>query len=117
MRRLLVVATFATALAGSAAKGGDAPPYKTVRAMQALEDRIASGDALAQAARNKAIVRLGESFAAMPVETWHDLRNARALVIYLFSGGDPVVLARAIQPEALHKEADARSARLCRRRR
>ncbi len=107
MRRLLVVAALATALAGSAANGGDAPPYKTVRAMQALEDRIAGGDALAQAARNKAIVRLGESFADMPVETWHDLRNARALVVYLFSGGDPVVLARAIQPEALHKEADA----------
>lgn len=106
MRRLLLIATIATALA-SAANAGDVPPYKMVRAMQALEDRIAGGDALAQAARNKTIARLGQSFAAMPPETWRDPRNARALVVYLFSGGDPVDLARAIQPEALNKEADA----------
>ena len=99
-------ATLAATLAGGAAEAGEAvPPYKTIRAMQALEDRIAGGDALAQAARAKAIVRLGQSFAAMPAETWRDLRNARALVAYLFGGGDAVTLARAIQPEALHKDA------------
>ncbi len=106
MPSVLVAAALALVLAGGAAQAGDAP-YKSMRAMQALEDRIAEGDALAQAARAKAIVRLGQSFAAMPAETWRDLRNARALVAYLFSGGDAVALARTIRPEALHKDAAA----------
>ncbi len=106
MRRVLAAVALATVLSGGAAKAGEAvPPYKTMRAMQALEDRIAGGDALAQAARAKAIPRLGQGFAAMPAETWRDLRNARALVAYLFGGGDAVTIARAIQPEALHKDA------------
>ena len=104
----VLVAGLAVMLAGHAAKATDAlPPYKTMRAMQALEDRVAGGDAVAQAARVKAIVRLGQSFAAMPGETWRDLRNARALVAYLFGGGDAVVIARAVPPEALHPDAIA----------
>ncbi len=104
--RWMLAAALATLIGGAAARATEAlPPYKTMRAMQALEDRIAGGDALAQAARAKAILRLGQSFAAMPAETWRDLRNARALVAYLFGGGDAVTLARAIQPEALHKDA------------
>ena len=104
----VLVAGLAVVLAGHAAKATDAlPPYKTMRAMQALEDRVAGGDAVAQAARVKAIVRLGQSFAAMPGETWRDLRNARALVAYLFGGGDAVVIARAVPPEALHPDAIA----------
>ena len=104
----MLVAGLAVVFAGDAAKAADAmPPYKMMRALQALEDRVAGGDALAQAARAKAILRLGQSFAAMPGETWHDLRNAHALVAYLFGGGDAVVLARAIPPEALHSESIA----------
>ena len=104
MRRKLLGAALVCLLAGGAAAAGDAP-YKTMRALQGLEDRIAAGDAVAQAARSKAIVRLGQSFAVMPTETWRDLRNARALVAYLFGGGDAGVIARAIQPEVLPKEA------------
>lgn len=107
MPRSFFAAMIALALTVGAAHAGDAPPYRTMRALQALEDRVAGGDALAQAARAKAIARMGQGFAAMPAETWHDLRNARALVAYLFSGGDAVTVARAIQPEAMHKEAAA----------
>lgn len=106
MRRLMLCAAISTALAGGAF-AGDAAPYRTMRALQGLEDRIAAGDALAQAARTKAILRLGQSFAALPPETWRDLRNARALVAYLFGGGDAAAVARAIPPDALHKDASA----------
>ena len=110
MRRALAGAVLALGLATAVAGGAvadEAAPYKTMRALQGLEDRIAAGDALAQAARAKAIGRLARSFAAMPAETWHDLRNARALVAYLFGGGDAGTIARAIQPEVLHKDAAA----------
>lgn len=107
MRGVLLTAAFGLfGLAGVAA-AAEQPPYKTMRAMQALEDRVASGDALAQAARGKAVARLGLSFAGMDSETWRDLRNGRALVIYLFGGGDAVSLARAIPPEAVHKDVAA----------
>ena len=106
MRRLLLFAGFAVVL-GCSANAGEQPPWKTMRGLQGLEDRIASGDSLAQAARTKAILRLAKSFAALPPETWRDLRNARALVAYLFGGGDAAELARSIPPERLHKDAAA----------
>lgn len=106
MRRALLAAGL-TIVLGAAAVAGEAPPWKTMRALQGLEDRIAAGDSLAQAARTKAILRLGQGFAAMPPETWADLRNARALVAYLFGGGDAAETARAISPEGLHKDAVA----------
>ena len=105
MRRLLVASLIVMLVGGTAKADEIVAPYKRIRAIQALEDRVAGGDAVAQAARAKAILRLGQSFAAMPAETWRDLRNARALVAYLFGGGDAAALARAIQPEALHKDA------------
>lgn len=106
MRRLLPAALVLLGLVG-AARASDTPPYKTMRAMQALEDRVAAGDAVAQAARAKAVARLGQTFAAMDGETWRDLRNSRALVNYLFGGGDAASLARAIPPESVHKDAAA----------
>ena len=103
MLRRLSIFAIVFSLAGSA-QAADAPPWKTMRALQGLEDRIAGGDVIAQAARPKVVARLAISFTALPPETWRDLRNARALVAYIFSGGDAPTIDRMISADALNKD-------------
>ena len=74
----------------------DVSPYEAMRGLQALQDRIALGDAQAQAAHAKAILRTARAFTTAKPAIWHDKRNARALVVYLFSGGDPSTIEDAI---------------------
>ncbi len=74
----------------------DPQPYETVRALEALQDRIASGDAASQAAHARAVLRAARTFVKAKAEVWTDKRNARALVLYLFSGGDAKTVAASV---------------------
>ena len=102
------IACLAVALAlGSVSCGfaaGDLAPFESMRSLQALQDRIATGDALAQAAHAKAIVRTGRAFAAAKPTLWRDLRNARALITYLFSGGGEAGMGAFIPPDLVAPE-------------
>ncbi len=90
------------ALGATAARADNDPaPYETVRALETLQDRIAAGDAVSQVARAKAILRAGHAFAKAKPEVWGDRRNARALVVYLFSGGDAKSIGEAIPRSAI----------------
>ncbi len=82
-------------------------PYLAVRALEALQDRITTGDAVAGAARAKAVARAAADFARTKPAAWGDLRNARALALYLFSGGNATAVADAVPREAVARDAQA----------
>ena len=98
MRRLApALLAVCLALGGTAAHAADDPqPYETVRALQTLQDRIAGGDAASQGAHARAVLRAARVFVKVKAEMWADKRNARALVLYLFSGGDAKTIADAV---------------------
>lgn len=92
----------ATALAATlltfAAPGlrAETSPVEAVRSLQQLQDRIAEGNAIAQAAHAKAIQRTSRAFASAKLTTWGEPANARALVLYLFSGGNAVAINEVV---------------------
>ncbi len=88
----------------SGSASGDPAPFEAMRSLQALQDRIANGDAIAQAAHAKAILRTGRVFAAAKPALWQDNRNARALITYLFSGGSATSIAGAITSDQVAPE-------------
>ena len=92
---------------GSLGAEPEAPPYIAIRDLEKLQDRIAAGDSVAAAAHAKAIAQTAVAFAGAKTAVWSDARNARALVLYLFSGGNAAAMVGAIQPGALAKETQA----------
>lgn len=102
LRSLLLASTlvFGIAQAGAAPRS----PADMVRDMEHLQDRIATGDTLAEAAHAKSIERTALAFAAAPRDTWRDKRNARALIIYLFSGGNAPSIEDTVPEDAVAEE-------------
>lgn len=103
--KILHVACLALLLVGGSAPRvraeTDAAPFEAIRTLETLQDRIATGDALAQVAYAKAIPRMGRAFARAKLSTWSDKRNARALIVYLFSGGNAQTVENAISQSAV----------------
>ena len=91
--------------AGHACAGGfQKPPYIEIRVLEALQDRITAGDSVAAAAHAKAISRTAVAFAKANPAVWKDVRNARALALYLFSGGNATVIADAVSRDSVAKD-------------
>ena len=101
-----LIAALLLASIGRAAAHADpeATPFDAVRTLQNLQDRIATGDPVAQAAYAKAMQRTARSFATIKLATWADKRNARALITFLFSGGSAAAINAAIPHHALASE-------------
>lgn len=64
-------------------------PYRLVRSLQSLQDKIARGDLEAHNAQPALLKQLGEKFRDADPAVWKDPRNSRAAVTFLLSGGDP----------------------------
>jgi chemotaxis protein MotC len=73
---------------------GSRMPFELVRSLRAIQDRIAHGDAAAQAGQSKLLAEIGLQLQRVDAAAWKEPRNARAAVIYVLSGGDPAVLKR-----------------------
>ena len=93
-------------LSGGVRADGDAPPYDMVRVLQKLQDRIATGDIAAQAAYAKGMQHAARTFASVKLATWSDKRNARALIAYLFSGGNAAAIDAAVPHNAIASESE-----------
>lgn len=100
---VVLIAVFVLVAAAGGGPAAELQPYQAVRGLQSLQDRIATGDTIAQAAHAKAIGRITRSFVSEKPEAWHDPRNARALIAFLFSGGDAASIERAIPPAAVSR--------------
>ncbi|MEW6645324.1 MAG: chemotaxis protein [Pseudomonadota bacterium] len=96
MTRAGAIAVGLLALLGAArAEDADAParePYQLVRKLHALQDDIARGNTEAHSAQSALLKRLGEEFSNADPAVWNDPRNARAVVVFLLSGGSPQVV-------------------------
>lgn len=97
MRRLAVAALAATFLAfATTGLRAETSPVEAVRSLQQLQDRIAEGNAIAQAAHAKAIQRTTRAFVNAKLTSWSEPANARALVLYLFSGGNAAAINEVV---------------------
>jgi chemotaxis protein MotC len=62
-------------------------PEQLARRLQEIQERVAVGDAAAFAEMPRLLRRMAQKFVEAPPEVWSRRRNARALILYLLSGG------------------------------
>ena len=72
-------------------------PYEIVRSIQALHDQMTQGNRAAQAAMPNVLRKLAGGLVAAPRSAWRDPRNARAVVVYILSGGQIRVAQTALE--------------------
>ncbi|TQF41712.1 chemotaxis protein [Bradyrhizobium sp. UNPF46] len=89
---LLLPFTAGRGLAQPARQSGE--PYELVRALQAVQDGIASGDTAAHGSHIALIRQIGEKFLAADPAVWSNPQNSQAVVIYLLSGGAPQIVRK-----------------------
>jgi len=101
----LAAALLAAALAAPAfGEEGAGSLASLIDGLQRLQVKVAFGDADARAATARQLEAIGAAIAAEPPSAWAD-RNAQAeAVIYLFSGGQPKVVARLIEANLIPKD-------------
>lgn len=89
---LFLPLTAGSGLAQSARQAGE--PYELVRALQAVQDGIANGDAAAHGSHIALIRQIGEKFLAADPAVWSNPQNSQAVVVYLLSGGAPQIVRK-----------------------
>ena len=99
MPALAIVAAFP-----AEAQNSHLAPYELVRSLETLQNQAADGNASAYAARPKLIAQIAERFLAEDTQLWRDPRNARAVAIYVLSGGQPGVLRKLIDLDVFPKQ-------------
>ena len=70
----------------------DKQPYILIRSLRSVQDEIASGSTAAHDRQRQLMKDLGAQMAALPVAVWDDVRNVRAAIFFVLSGGNPAVL-------------------------
>lgn len=74
----------------------DKQPYMLVRRLRAIQDQIAAGSTSAHDLQRQRIREIGALMRELPVAVWDDVRNVRAAIFLVLSGGDPAVLKAVI---------------------
>jgi chemotaxis protein MotC len=64
-------------------------PFGLVRTLQSIQDQVALGSAAGHEFQKRFLAQLNTDLRQQPRGVWDDARNARAAVIFVFSGGDP----------------------------
>ena len=72
-------------------------PFDVMRSVQFLQDQVARGNVRAIRVQALLLRRFGRTFIEAPTEVWNDERNARAVVLFTFSGGEPDVIEALIR--------------------
>ena len=85
---------FASTVAGTALERQS--PADMVRLLQDVQTQVANGAKGGQETLQALLSEMDAQFAAMDDAQWRDPRNARALALYVMSGGRPDVAQRAL---------------------
>ena len=102
--RLAAAALLSVAVSPAfATDAGGTAPFELVRSLELVQNEAADGNASAYAARPRLVAQIAEGLLAADRQAWRDERNARALVIYVLSGGQPSVLRKIMALNALPK--------------
>jgi chemotaxis protein MotC len=80
-------------------------PFDMVRTLSALQSKMSRGDDSARSAAAKQIERIEQTFPSVAPEQWKDPKNARAVAVYLMSGGSPRNLRKMLD-EGMFPEED-----------
>jgi chemotaxis protein MotC len=67
-------------------------PYVLIRALRAIQDKVATGDTKAHQLQRQRMQKITEELRDLPVAVWDDVRNVRAAIYFVLSGGDPGIL-------------------------
>jgi chemotaxis protein MotC len=90
---------------GIAAAGVDAswaqtkPPYEIVRSLESLHDQMVLGSRATQTAMPGVLRQLGARLIAADPSAWREPRNARAIVVYILSGGEIRVARKVLESD------------------
>ena len=76
-------------------------PYKLVRTLERVQDRIADGNAQAHGFQRQFIADIAAKISGLPDKTWKQPKNVRAAIVYVLSGGDPRLLNQLIAMKGL----------------
>lgn len=74
----------------------DRQPYVLMRTLRSVQDEVAAGSAEAHTLQKNLMRDFGEQMRGLPAEVWDDVRNVRAAIFFVLSGGDPAVIKAAI---------------------
>lgn len=70
----------------------DQQPFILVRSLRSVQDKLAAGSAEAHEEQRRMLRALSDRLRRMPTQVWDDVRNVRAAVFFVLSGGNPAVL-------------------------
>jgi len=80
------------AAAAPAASGEERQdPAQLIRHLQDVQEKVAAGDRAAFVEQPRLMKSLTQKFASAPQDVWGKVENARALILYLLSGGSPTL--------------------------
>ena len=82
------------------------PPYKSIRVLRRLQEQVAHGSTAAHTAQPALLASMASSYLDADPMVWRDARNARAAIIYLFSGGKPAVVRTILSRSTMPREID-----------
>jgi chemotaxis protein MotC len=74
-------------------------PYMLLRSLRAVQDKVAAGSISAHEDQRRLLRDYGEEMRSLPIGVWDDVRNVRAAIFFVLSGGDPAVLKTVIGRE------------------
>jgi chemotaxis protein MotC len=74
----------------------DRQPYILMRTLRSVQDEVATGSATAHELQKNLMHDFGEQMRGLPAAVWDDIRNVRAAIFFVLSGGDPAVVKAAI---------------------
>ncbi|WP_334145591.1 hypothetical protein [Hyphomicrobium sp.] len=83
-------------------------PYMLIRSLRSVQDAVASGSLSAHEQQRQMMRDIGAQMSGLPVAVWDDVRNVRAVIFFVLSGGNPVVLKPILdRPKTAHTERRA----------
>lgn len=72
-------------------------PYELARTLEAIQNQIIRGNRSAHLVQRTLVAKIAFDLAKVPAERWKEPRNARAVVSYVLSGGDPRILGKLLK--------------------
>jgi chemotaxis protein MotC len=91
--------------ASGAWASGDLQFRNAARTLERVQDATAAGDRAAAETQSKLLIQMGTDLTNAKQTDLQDVRNLRAVAIYLFSGGNPNVAERQLIPLKVDPES------------
>ena len=96
---ILLTATYLMAASSAGASGGANLQFRNaIRTLEKIQDATASGEHSAVDVQSKLIIQMGADLQNTKQSDLQDVRNLRAIAVYLFSGGNPNIAEKQLTP-------------------